>query len=178
VLVTPAVVPADLAGLLDERGWTAEAATEVMTAELGPVLRAAPPATAVARVDPVADEAWVAAYRPGTPGGLPEPARALLANHDTVGFASVRDDDRCIAIARVTVDERWAGLSCVEVAPDRRGEGLGAQVSAAALRWSVARGARHATLQVMVGNTAARALYDRLGFAVHHDYVYRSAPDR
>jgi ribosomal protein S18 acetylase RimI-like enzyme len=176
VQVTAGDLGGDLAAALDARGWEPEAPTEVMTAEVGPVLRGAPAAGPDEQVDAEPDGAWLAAYRAGGGARLPGVARDVLVNHDVVGFASVRDGGRCVAVARVTVDGRWAGLSCVEVAADRRGERLGARVSAAALRWSVSRGARHATLQVMVGNTAARALYDRLGFAVHHEYGYRSAP--
>ena len=54
---------------------------------------------------------------------------------------------------------------------------LGAIVSAAALRWAGQHGARRTYLQVTVDNTAAITLYERLGYAVHHDYVYRQAPD-
>jgi N-acetylglutamate synthase len=172
--VVPAELPAGLTQLLEDGGWVVDAPTSVMTAALGPVLRGMPAADVDVQLDDVPDDAWLATYRAGA-GPLPEVARELLVNHDTVGFASVRDGGRCAAVARVTVDGRWAGLSCVEVtAADRRG-GLGTATSLAALRWAVGRGARYAVLQVLTDNTAARAVYDRLGFAVHHDYEYRTA---
>lgn len=175
----PSQLPADVAAVLDDAGWAVEAPTAVMTAALGPVLRgsAGPGGSSVAdtevRVDEAPDDAWLATYRADA-GPLPGVARELLVSHDVAGFASVRDGDRCASIARVTVDGRWAGLSCVEVTPDHRRAGLGTTTSLAALRWAVARGARYAVLQVMVDNTSARAVYERLGFVVHHEYEYRT----
>jgi ribosomal protein S18 acetylase RimI-like enzyme len=45
-----------------------------------------------------------------------------------------------------------------------------------ALEWGAAQGAVSAYLQVAEENEPALALYDRLGFAPHHRYLYRLAP--
>ena len=175
-VVTGATAP-ELTALLDERGWVPTWPSQVMVAELGPVLRPAKadPLSEV-RLDEQPDDAWFAAYRHEMPGrvdgGLPPAARTLLTNHDTVTFASIRDGDRCVAIARAAVDGRWVGLFGVEVARDLRRRGLGRRVSLAALRWAVARGARRAYLQVAAENATAIALYAGLGFARHHDYMH------
>jgi GNAT superfamily N-acetyltransferase len=167
--------PAGLADVLDQRGWAAAWPTHVMTAELGPVLRALPTSDVEVRLDDHLDDAWLAAYRPdeGRAGLSEDVVRDVLTNHPDVVFASVREGDRGVAIARVAVDGRWAGLSCVEVVGDRRRGGLATLVSGEALRWAVRRGARRAYLQVTVDNAAARSLYERMGFTVHHDYAYR-----
>ena len=44
------------------------------------------------------------------------------------------------------------------------------------LEWGAERGATTAYLQVLGDNTPALALYDGLGFAVHHRYRYLAAP--
>ena len=172
--------PPELAAVLEARGWESAWPTHVMTAELGPVLRASPDAGGLVRLDDGPDDAWLAAYRPDEGrGGIPESlVRQVLTNHPDVVFASVREGDRCVAIARAAVDQRWVGLFCVEVSPDRRRTGLAAAVSREALRWAVGRGARRAYLQVTVDNTPARALYESLGFTVHHDYRYLSGRSR
>ena len=164
-----------LAGALDARGWATAWPTHVMTTELGPVLRALPVMDVEVSLAEGPDDAWLAAYRPDeSRAGISEAVvRALLTNHPDVVFASVREGNRCVAIARVAVDGRWAGLSCVEVVPDRRRTGLATLVSGEALRWAVSHGARRAYLQVTVDNPAGCALYERMGFTVHHDYVYR-----
>lgn len=173
--------PPGLTDLLDDRGWTTSPAVHVMTAELGPVLRAATRSPDVpATVEPAPDEAWLASYRqdfPGRNGGaLPAAALAVLTNHDRVGFVSIRDGEHCVAVARAAVDGRWVGLFGVEVDPAHRRRGLGRAVSRAALRWAVANGGRWGYLQASTDDAAAVSLYDAMGFAVHHDYVYRISP--
>jgi GNAT superfamily N-acetyltransferase len=165
-------LPAGLEDLLARRGWTVATRTHVMTAEIAPVVRSRPLGDGpVVRLDPEPDEAWLAAYR-AEGGPLPPAARQLLVNHPDAVFASVREDDRCVAIARASVDGRWAGLFAVEAAPDRRRRGLAAAASLEALRWSVRHGARRAYLQTAADNQPAVALFSALGFTVHHDYRY------
>ena len=163
--------PVGLEPLLDDRRWHASGPTHVMTAEIAPVLRA--PAAAV-EVDlrDRPDDAWLALYR-HQEGPLPQVAAATLVNHPQVRFVAVRDGARCVAIARVCVDARWAGMFAVEVHPEHRRRGLGTAVTLAGLRWAVTSGARRAYLQVLAANADAVAFWHRLGFVVHHDYVYR-----
>jgi N-acetylglutamate synthase len=163
---------APLADALTARGWRAEIGVHVMTAELAPVLRTWRGVDDAVRVDPAPDESWLALYRSES-GPLPDVGpRELLVNHPAAGFASLRSDDACTAVARGSVDGRWAGLFAVEVAAAHRRNGLGKAVSVGALRWTAQRGARRAYLQVAHGNDPALALYDALGFTVHHDYVH------
>jgi ribosomal protein S18 acetylase RimI-like enzyme len=165
--------PPGLVNALDERGWATSPSVHVMTAELGHVLRAATATTELElRLNEAPDSAWLACYRQDG-GALPPAARAVLTNHPRVIFASFRDGNRAVAIARAAVDDRWAGLFAVEVASEHRRRGLGGLVSAAALRWAGQHGARRTYLQAAVDNTAAVALYERLGYAVHHNYLYR-----
>jgi ribosomal protein S18 acetylase RimI-like enzyme len=188
--------PEALPPLLERGGWAWSPAVHVMTAELSHVLRAADATGARAaagvpaaggargardglpdvRLDDAPDEAWLAAYRQAA-GPLPAVARRVMTNHPSVVFASVRDADthggaRALAVARATVDGRWAGLSAVEVAPDARRRGLARLVSAAALREAGRRGGRQVQLAVQADNDAAIPLYDELGFVTHHDYRY------
>jgi ribosomal protein S18 acetylase RimI-like enzyme len=166
-----------LAAELVVRGWRHEIDVHVMTAELGPVLRSSPDADTDVHVDDSPDDDWLALYRSQS-GPLPDAGpREILVNHPTAGFASVRDDAGCQAIARATVDGRWAGLFAVEVSTARRGRGLGKAVSVGALRWAARRGARRAYLQVAQGNAAALALYEALGFSIHHDYAHYDLPE-
>jgi N-acetylglutamate synthase len=75
-----------------------------------------------------------------------------------------------LAIGRCVVDGRWAGFMAVEVAPEARRQGLATAVMTALARQALAEGASAAWLQVESDNAAARALYDPMGFDVHHVY--------
>ncbi len=80
------------------------------------------------------------------------------------------------AIGRCVVDGRWAGFMAVEVDPAHRRRGLATAVMTALARRALEEGASAAWLQVEEDNEAARALYDAMGFAVHHRYHhFRSA---
>jgi ribosomal-protein-alanine N-acetyltransferase len=58
-----------------------------------------------------------------------------------------------------------AHVTNLAVAPERRRQGVGRRLMVELIAAVVARGARHLTLEVRPGNTAARALYTSLGLA-------------
>lgn len=66
----------------------------------------------------------------------------------------------------------WAGLSSVHVSEDARRRGLARSLCAGLLDWARARGATRTYVQVVAENTAARALYESMGFGLHHRSRY------
>ncbi len=64
----------------------------------------------------------------------------------------------------------------IAVDPAHHGEGLGAALVLAGLDHMTERGVTTATLYVDETNTAARSLYNRLGFVVHHRRRVRTTP--
>ncbi|MFJ2819981.1 GNAT family N-acetyltransferase [Streptomyces toxytricini] len=153
---------------LERRGWRREVSAEVRTAALAPLADTAAD-TAAVRLSRTPDGEWLSRY-----GRVDDPdtARRVLEAGPSVWFATVPG----AAIGRLVVDGRWAGFAAVEVAPERRREGLATAVMAALAARALEEGASAAWLQVEAGNTAARALYDGLGFAAHHAYHhYRQA---
>jgi ribosomal protein S18 acetylase RimI-like enzyme len=172
-------VPAPLDGdggpleaYLAARGWTIRSgATFVLTADAGGT-----PADARVRIDPEPDAAWIALYHyRGSP--LPPVGRVLLMSAPWQGFGSIHDDEGAvIAVGRVAVAGEWASLTAIEVDPAWRRRGLGGAITAALRHAAAARGARQVLLQVEADNTAALALYQRLGFTPAHQYHYRVAP--
>ncbi|WP_307243208.1 GNAT family N-acetyltransferase [Catenuloplanes indicus] len=165
---------------LDARGWTTAPLTLFQTAQVAAILEAAPdrhdlPAV---RVRDRMTEEWlaVASARKGTP---PEVARHVLTAVPEIAFLEVYGDDGTpIAITRATVtgDGEWLGVALVDVLPEHRRRGLGSHLMRAAALWGREIGARRAFLQVEEHNTAAVALYARLGFSTHHTYLTRTAP--
>lgn len=166
-----------LASDLAARGWTAEAHTTVLTAPLLPLADTAartPEAGRVCLADRP-DQAWLSCYRrTGTPGVQ---ASQVLGGGPSVWFAAVPGPDgEPVAIGRCVVDGQWSGFAAVEVAPEQRRRGLATAVMAALAERAAREGADSAYLQVEDDNTAAAALYRKMGFTSHHGYHYRRAP--
>ncbi|MHA3915791.1 GNAT family N-acetyltransferase [Halovulum sp. GXIMD14793] len=84
-----------------------------------------------------------------------------------------RDDDRATAAAFVACDGKIAMLHALEVAPGARRAGMGAAMTRAAARWARRLGAETLALMTTDANTAANALYRRLGMQVAGHYHYR-----
>lgn len=100
----------------------------------------------------------------------PDVAQAILEGPATVAFLSIGDP--ITAIGRVVVSGEWAGMSCVEVDPAHRRQGLARRVVESGLAWAREQGADKAYLQIKTGNDAAMALYAPYGFTTHHSYAY------
>ncbi|MGW4358153.1 GNAT family N-acetyltransferase [Streptomyces californicus] len=160
---------------LERHGWRREVTAQVRIAALAPVGDGAADVAAV-RLTRAPDAAWLASYqRFSTPG--PHVLR-VLESGPSVWFATVAGDGGAPdAIGRCVVDGRWAGFMAVEVAPERRRRGLATTVMTALARRALDEGASAAWLQVEEENEGARALYDGMGFALHHSYHhYRPSP--
>ncbi|MFJ4570293.1 GNAT family N-acetyltransferase [Streptomyces sp. NPDC088846] len=161
---------------LEERGWRREVTAEVRIAALAPIGDLDAEVSRV-RLSRDLDEAWLSRYqRFETPG--PHVLKVLRGG-PSVWFATVPGEAggaASAAIGRCVVDGRWAGFMAVEVDPAQRRRGLASGVMAALARKALDEGASAAWLQVEADNDGARALYEGMGFAVHHRYHhFRSA---
>ncbi len=161
---------------LERRGWAREVTTEVLVGALAPI-GDLPVDTGRVTLSRSVDEAWLRRYqRAGVPG--PHVVQVLTSG-PSVWFASVPGDAGApTAIGRCVVDGRWAGFMAVEVDPAVRRQGLATAVMAALARRALDEGASAAWLQVEEDNGGARALYDGMGFAVHHRYHHYREPGR
>jgi ribosomal protein S18 acetylase RimI-like enzyme len=171
-----------LCAALEDRGWVREVTAELWIGGLAPVADAVDPAGARrGAAAPVefsrhTSDSWLARYQRK---GVSEVARRVLEGGPSVWFASVpgAPGEPPAAIGRCVVDGRWAGFAAVEVAPERRREGLATRVMAALAGKAMEEGASAGWLQVETGNTGARRLYDALGFAAHHAYHHYRSPE-
>lgn len=101
--------------------------------------------------------------RPAARAGL-EPA---LSRPAIARIYVLRTPERRVAAfcaCSLVVDELH--ISTIAVAPECQGRGMAGHLMRHLLAEVEAEGARRATLEVRVSNTAARRLYDRLGFSV------------
>ena len=112
------------------------------------------------------DEDWLAAF------GRPHPRQLAVLTAAQADYAALRAGDRLVGIARLAPTGDWVGISGLWVRPERRGQGIGSGLLSALADRGVARGARFGYLQVMADNAGARALYDALGWRIHHSCAY------
>ncbi|AEB47142.1 gcn5-related n-acetyltransferase [Micromonospora maris AB-18-032] len=179
LVTTPLPLAAPVGAELDRRGWDSRPPVLVQTVGLT-VLTTPPDADAGAAVIELVgapSDEWLAVAA-SRKGGLPAAARHVLTAVDQVRFAHAYVDGALVAVGRGTVtgQGRWLGLSLIEVLPAARGQGHATALTRALGRWAEAAGATDAFLQVEQHNTAAVALYRKLGFVTHHTYRTRFAP--
>ncbi|TDC38012.1 GNAT family N-acetyltransferase [Micromonospora sp. 15K316] len=179
---TPLPLATPVGAELDARGWSSRPPVLVQTAPLplphAPVPSSRGPATtAVVELAVAPTPEWLAIVG-DRKAGLPDAARHVLTAVDHVRFAHAYVDGTLTGIGRGTVTGRgrWLGLTLIEVLPAARRQGLARRIIRALAQWGAETGATHAFLQVEQRNTAAVALYQRLGFATHHTYLSRVAP--
>ncbi len=157
---------------LEARGWRREVSAEVWTGALAPLADREAPGVRLSRT---ADEAWLGRYQRKGVGGT---ALRVLGGGPSVWFATVpgAEGEEPAAIGRCVVDGRWAGFAAVEVAPERRRQGLAKAVMAALAGRALEEGASAAWLQVETDNAGARELYAGMGFGPHHAYHHYRRP--
>ena len=147
-------------------GVSTDAETLVMTGDLP----SGDPVRGVA-VASQPDDEWLRLYRREVPVDV------LTAVIDgEVTFAEL--GGAAVGRAAVTMAPdgmRWVGLSAVHVVEGARRRGLARELCSALLAWGGERGATRAYVQVLADNTAARKLYESMGFTVHHRSRYVDA---
>ncbi|MGW5265484.1 GNAT family N-acetyltransferase [Microbispora sp. NPDC004025] len=159
---------------LSRRGYRLVDPTLVMTRPLTPGDRA-PGAV----VEDVPSERWLRTWwsvdggRHRDDGGIPARAwGARILGGVPAGYVLLGEG----AVGRGVPQGRWLGVYCMAVEPRVRRRGLGAAVLRTLLAWGAEHGADGAYLVVTEANAAARALYEREGFAVAGRYHYRVRP--
>lgn len=104
------------------------------------------------------------------------PAALAVLTAVPAAYLTLRRGGCPVAVGRVVVTDDWAGIAGIAVAPRARRGGLGRVVTELLLERARAAGARCAYLQILADNTAALALYEGLGFRLHHPYRYLRRP--
>jgi GNAT superfamily N-acetyltransferase len=107
-------------------------------------------------------------------GGI-GPARVAVMDRVTGAKCTIlaRSADRPAGAAFVACIGQDAMLHALEVRPHQRRRGVGGILLHAAANWASLQGAVRLSLVVTAQNTAARALYARLGMQVVGHYHYR-----
>ncbi len=174
--ISPAVQPSDLDAQLEARGYEVRNPTLVQCAEISDVLAKLPASAVEVNIStaPTADwlDCWWAID--GRDGG--EAARTAAEQILTRGralYAVVPDGESAKAIGRLALVDDAAGLYCLAVDERFRRQGLASAIIHALLHAATTSGVRWVWLSVLENNTAARTLYDHLGFRTASRYHYR-----
>jgi ribosomal protein S18 acetylase RimI-like enzyme len=91
-------------------------------------------------------------------------------------FGAIAPQETAIACGMAVLERELVGLFDIVTRPNARRRGHARMLVESLLDWAYGSGARHAYLQVMQNNHAARALYEDLGFETLYEYWYRVAP--
>ena len=154
---------------LDARGWRIVDPVVAYAAPVAALAAELPGLTAFTHWPPleIARSLWAE-------GGI-GPARIAVMDRVTGPKAALlgRTGDRPAGVAFVACHGTEAMLHALEVRGSQRRQGLGRNLLHAAANWAADQGATRLSLVVTRQNTAACALYTRLGMQVVGQYHYR-----
>ncbi|MDJ0944064.1 MAG: GNAT family N-acetyltransferase [Kiloniellales bacterium] len=172
--ISPAATPADLDRRLAARGYDAEGQSLVLTA--GSAIAAgaeAAPGVDLQLLD-APTPAWCAACWPGAETAEAE-ARAAIARRIEAprAFALAAIEGKTAGAAAIACRDGWACITAVNTLGAWRRRGVAWTLMAGLTEWAMRQAPEGLYLQVEADNTAARALYDRLGFKLAYPYHYR-----
>jgi GNAT superfamily N-acetyltransferase len=95
-----------------------------------------------------------------------------IMNSYPARYLSLQSEGVTVATARLAVSESWAIVTRLIVAESHRRQGLAELLMQAAITLSHTAGANKICLQVDRSNHAAQALYEKMGFRLHHTYSF------
>ncbi len=174
--ITKAAQPENLPDILEQRGYTPDAHTNVQTAPLQTVLDNTAPNTAFTPAihETFADE-WFSAYR--ALENLDDHTAAMRTGTlKRIGprraFTLLKDQDKTIAVGLGVAERGWVGIFCMSTHPDHRRQGAANHILHAIANWAKNRSAENCYLQVMQNNAPALALYNKVGFETLYHYYY------
>ncbi|MDT8992131.1 GNAT family N-acetyltransferase [Curvibacter sp. APW13] len=160
---------------LEARGWRRGKPTCVMTASTAEVLARSTPTTSrtgTVALTPTASEAWMALFLGQGLDPVDGASRARsLARSRTTQFAQVVEDGETVACGAACYSQGLLSAHGLRTAMAQRGQGHATALLHAMAAQGLRLGMQQAFLQVEAANPA-RALYERLGFALAWQYEY------
>ncbi|WP_235500586.1 GNAT family N-acetyltransferase [Leifsonia sp. Root227] len=163
---TDAALPAELAA----RGYREHSATRILVADRATIAAA----SVAVDIASLPSEPWMELW--WSVDGRGDRAAQAVAERILAGvqalYAASGPAERPDAVARLAVVDGWGGLFSVATRPEARRRGHAATLIRAVADAAAVRGVERLWLQVMADNTAAVALYERLGFVQASGYSY------
>lgn len=162
----------ELGRYLNENGWRSDISVDVMVADIEEVLGKSQIENShtnievdnYEKISDVPSEEWIALQNDH---GVLE-----IMTRTPARYGAVRINGKIIGVARASNYAGWTVLTRLYVHPDERGRGLGRDLIYSLLLDAQFLGATKVVLQVDSKNLGAIALYEKMGFRLHHTYEY------
>lgn len=172
--LAPGPVTVSLDAMLEKRGYERLDETSVRILELGSFDGAMPEGI---HIGSALDDAWFEDFFRVSENrdlAVQHTARRMLANigHEVI-CARKAAGGRTVACGLGVIERGYVGVFDVIVEKNQRGLGYGRDVMNGILTAAKLRGATRSYLQVVVGNTVAENLYQKLGYRELYRYWYR-----
>ncbi len=99
--------------------------------------------------------------------------RMLLSIIPTKAFVSIRKRGQIIGCGLGVLQGTYLGIFDIVIDHEQRGQGYGEALMRGLMAWGKSGGAHSAYLQVMLDNSPALSLYQKLGYHEAYQYWYR-----
>ena len=160
----------ELGRKLRERDWHSDISVNVMVANIDEVIRTSLSSTNLEstnmEISDAPSEEWIALQ---DDHGVLE-----IMTRSPARYAAFRSDEKIVGVARASNYAGWTVMTRLYIHPHERGKGLGRDLIFALLLDAQILGATKVALQVDSKNLGAIALYEKMGFRLHHTYEYFS----
>ena len=101
-----------------------------------------------------------------------------IMNSYPARYISICSDGTTLATARLAISDDWAIVTRLIVSESHRRQGLAELLMKACMEHSQAHEVEKMCLQVDLSNVGAQALYEKMGFRVHHTYSFIERENR
>jgi ribosomal protein S18 acetylase RimI-like enzyme len=174
-MISPAVRPQGLDGVLEARGYRVEGSSLVQGADIA-LVRAISGSDAEIVLARDAIESWRTCYLEGEGADRRRKVIGIMQRISAARrFAVALEGGEPVAVGLGVVIDGWMILLGMQTSPSHRRAGHGAAIVRALADWAAENGAANAVLQVEGDNDAARALYEKAGYRTLYGYHYRVA---
>jgi N-acetylglutamate synthase len=149
---------------LEQNGWNIKIDANFLIRDIGAIEVSSDPQFSIEILDYPSKE-WLEA-------NSDQPLEKIMRRYPA-RYGAIKIGEQIIAVGRIATLGSWSIVTRLFVNPSFRGKGVAKILMNNLLSAAVNDGATKVSLQVDNENGAALALYQSMGFTVHHKFVYR-----
>ena len=149
---------------LEQNGWNIKIDANFLIRDIGAIEASSDPQFSIEILDYPSRE-WLEI-------NSDQPLEKIMRRYPA-RYGAIKIGEQVIAVGRIATLGSWSIVTRLFVNPSFRGKGVAKILMNNLLSAAVSDGATKVSLQVDNENGAALALYQSMGFTVHHKFVYR-----